>query len=178
MVKSTFVFLAGLIISLSIRANDSTQLSAQEISLDKKLSTLKNELLAKASQNKLAIYSSSFTQLRPFIESSDLYKLFQSMPKGGVLHLHNGGMANPKWLIGAAAKYNNCYIYIGKDNSNYVYGQLVVFTKGPAPKDFLSLQQYLKFDKNAAGSLLKLLTLNRSDLTDYMDTWVEFEKTF
>jgi len=178
MLKSTFVTLLGLIISFSIYANDSTQLSAQEIDLDKKLSNLKNELLAKASQNKLAIYSSSFTQLRPFIESSELYKLFQLMPKGGVLHLHNGGMANPKWLISAAAEYNNCYIYIGKDNSNYIYGQLVVFTKGLAPKDFLSLQQYLKFDKNAAGSLLKLLTLNRSDLTDYMDTWVEFEKRF
>lgn len=178
MVKSTIVTLLGLIIGFSIHANDSTQLTAQEIQLDKKLTTLKNELLAKASQNKLAIYSSSFTQLKPFIESSALYKIIQSMPKGGLLHCHNGAMANPGWLISAAAKYNNCYIYIGKDNSQFIYGQLAVFAKGQAPKDFLPLQQYLKFDKNAAAGLLKLLTLNRSDLSDYMDTWVEFEKRF
>ena len=178
MIKSTIVTLLAVTISFYIHANDSTQLTAQEIQLDKKLSTLKNELLVKASQNKLAIYSSSFTQLKPFIESSSLYKLLQSMPKGGLLHCHNGGMANPQWLISAAAKYNNCYIYIGKDDNNFIYGQLAVFTKGQAPKGFLPLQQYLKFDKNAAGSLLKLLTLNRSDLTDYMDTWVEFEKRF
>jgi adenosine deaminase CECR1 len=178
MVKSTFVFFIGVIISFSIHANDSTQLTTQEIQLDKKLNSLRNELLIKAGQNKLAIYNSSFTQLRPFIESSPLYKIIQSMPKGGLLHCHNGGMANPKWLIGAAAKYNNCYVYIGKDDNNFIYGQLAVFMKGQAPKDFLPLQQYLKFDKNAAGGLLKLLTLNRSDLSDYMDTWIEFEKRF
>src|SRR3954468_4869001 len=159
MVKRTFAALLGFIISFSIYAQE---LTPQEIQLDKKLNTLKNELLVKASQNKLAIYSSSFTQLKPFIESSSLYKIIQLMPKGGLLHCHNGGMVNPKWLISAAAKYNNCYIYIGKDDSNFIYGQLVVFTKGQAPKGFLPLQQYLKFDKNAAGSLLKLLTLNRS----------------
>ncbi|MFL5748868.1 MAG: adenosine kinase [Niastella sp.] len=175
MVKRTFAALLGFIISFSIHAQE---LTPQEIQLDKKLSILKNELLVKASQNKLAIYSSSFTQLRPFIESSALYKLFQSMPKGGLLHCHNGAIVNPNWLIGTAAKYNNCYVYTGKGDNKFIYGQLAVFTKGRAPKDFLPLQQYLKRDKNAAGSIFKLLTLNRSDLSDYMDTWVEFEKRF
>ena len=73
MIKSTFVTLIGVIISFCTHANDSTQLTTQEIQLDKKLSTLKNELLVKASQNKIAIYNSSFTQLKPFIESSSLY---------------------------------------------------------------------------------------------------------
>jgi adenosine deaminase CECR1 len=175
MFKSTIAILVGFIIGFSIQAQE---LTPQEIQLDKKLNTLKNALLVKAGQIKLPIYNSSFTQLKPFIESSSLYKIFQSMPKGGLLHCHNGAMVNPYWVINAAAKYNNCYIYTGKDEKDLIYGQLVVFIKGQIPKGFAPLQQYLQRDKHAADSLLKLLTLNRHDLSEYMDTWVEFEKRF
>ncbi len=175
MFKSTIAALVGFVFSISIHAQG---LTPQETQLDKKLTSLKNELLQKADQNKLSIYNSSFTQLKPFIESSALYKLLQSMPKGGLLHCHNGAITNPNWLINTAAKYKNCYVYTGKDDKNYIYGQLAVFTKGQTPNGFMPLQQYLKFDKNASAGLLKLLTLNRYDLSDYMDTWVEFEKRF
>jgi len=175
MIKSTLVTLLGFIIGFSIHAQE---LTPQEMLLDKKLNTLKNEVLAQASQNKLALYNSSFTQLKPFIESSSLYKLFQSMPKGGLLHCHTGAIVTPQWLIKTAAKYNNCYIYTGQDDKKFIYGQLAVFKKGQAPTNFLPLQQYLKSNKNGEAGLLKLLTLNRYDLSDYMDTWVEFEKRF
>src|SRR4051812_17394968 len=139
MFKSTIAILAGFIICCSINAQE---LTPQEIQLDKKLSTLRNELLRKAVQSKLSIYNSSFTQLKPFIESSTLYKLFQSMPKGGLLHYHNGAIANPNWVIATAAKYNNCYVYTGKDDNNYIYGQLAVFAKAQTPAGFMPLQQY------------------------------------
>ena len=175
MIKSTIATLVGFIISFSIQAQE---LTPQEIQLDKKLNALKNELIQKAGQIKLPLYNSSFTQLKPFIESSSLYKILQSMPKGGLLHCHNGAITNPNWLISTAAKYNNCYVYTGKDDSNFIYGQLAMFKKDQMPKGFVPLQQYLQRDKNAAGALLKLLTLNRHDLSEYMDTWVEFEKRF
>jgi adenosine deaminase CECR1 len=175
MVKSTFAALIGIIISLSIYAQE---LTPQEIQLDKKLYALKIDLLVKAGQIKLPLYNSSFTRLKPFIESSSLYKILQTMPKGGLLHCHNGAIANPNWVINTAARYNNCYVYTGKDNNDFIYGQLAVFTKREIPKGFVPFQQYLHHDKHGADSLLKLLTLNRNDLSDYMDTWVEFEKRF
>jgi len=186
MFKSTIAALVGFIITFSVsgdpvienKISSHTQLTPQEKQLDKKLNALKNELLQKAGQIKLPLYNSSFTQLKPFIESSSLYKILQSMPKGGLLHCHNGAIANPGWVIPAAAKYKNCYVYIAKDEKDFIYGQLAVFTKGQIPNGFVPLQQYLKSDTHAADSLLKLLTLNRHELSDYMDTWVEFEKRF
>ncbi|OQP44794.1 adenosine kinase [Niastella yeongjuensis] len=175
MFKSTITTLVGFIFSCSLYAQE---LTPKETQLDKRLSALRNELLVKADQIKLSIYNSTFTQLKPFIESSALYKLLQSMPKGGLLHCHNGAIANPSWVISAAASYKNCYLYTGNDEKEFIYGQLAVFTKGHAPTGFVPLQQYLQHDKKSADSLLKLLTLNRHDLSDYMDTWVEFEKRF
>ena len=104
-------FTLSLIILFSfstfIYSQNPESLSNDEQILDKKLSHLKTEILTSAEKDKLPIYNTTFSALKPLIESSELYKTFQKMPKGGLLHSHSGGIANAEWLVNKASEYNN-----------------------------------------------------------------------
>lgn len=51
------------------------------------------------------------------------------MPKGGLLHTHSGGITDAKWIIETARKYKESYIYVQKDNDQYIFGQMAFFQK-------------------------------------------------
>ena len=173
----------NLIILLSfstfIYSQNTASLSNDEQILDKKLSHLKTEILTNAEKDKLPIYNTTFSALKPLIESSELYKTFQKMPKGALLHSHSGGIANAEWLVNKASEYNNCYVFTDVENQqNYLYGQLMIFKENEAPTGFVKLKDFLKNDSNGKEKLNQLLTLKRNNLSEYIDYWVEFEKRF
>ena len=130
-VRLVFIFL--FFANLFLQAQTST-LTKEEQLLEQKFNLLKTEILQKAEKDKLPIYNTPFSALKPFIESSDLYKTFQKMPKGGLLHSHSGGIANAEWLINTAAEYENCYVFTDTLNQqNYLYGQLMIFKENETP---------------------------------------------
>lgn len=67
------------------------------------------------------------------IESSQLFNIIRTMPKGGLLHTHSGGFTDVKWVIEAARKYKECYVYDQKDHGDYIYGQLAFLRKEKFP---------------------------------------------
>lgn len=170
----TFILSATLV----FHAQSFVNLTQEEQILDKKLHQLRTETIQNAEKNKFPIYNTPFSQLKPFIESTELYKMVSKMPKGGLLHSHSGGIANVDWLINKASQYDNCYVYTAQDNQNFLYGQLMFFKKEEAPNGFIRLQDFLKNDSNAKEKLHQLFTLKRNNLSEYIDYWVEFEKRF
>ena len=174
-----FILIILLSFSTFIYAQNPASLSNDEQILDKKLSHLKTEILTNAEKDKLPIYNTTFSALKPLIESSELYKTFQKMPKGALLHSHSGGIANAEWLVNKASEYNNCYVFTDVENQqNYLYGQLMIFKENEAPTGFVKLKDFLKNDSNGKEKLNQLLTLKRNNLSEYIDYWSEFEKRF
>ncbi|WP_418124484.1 adenosine kinase [Chryseobacterium sp. PTM-20240506] len=154
------------------------KLSDAEISLDQKLFQIRKDFLAGAEKQKISLYNSSFNELKPLIESSRLFEIFQSMPKGGLLHTHSGGITDAKWVITAARKYKECYIYDQADTKDFIFGQLAFFQDGKVPKGFVSLDQKLSSEPGFEKQLTELLLLKRESLCTYSDYWIEFEKRF
>ncbi|AZA84411.1 adenosine kinase [Chryseobacterium lactis] len=154
------------------------QLTNPELALDKKLFEVRKQFLSETEKQKIPIYNSSFNQIKPLIESSSLFKIFQTMPKGGLLHTHSGGLASMKWVISTARKYKECYVFDQKDTKDFIYGQLAFFENGKAPQGFVSLDKKLVANPDFENELLGLLTLKRDNLCSYNDYWIEFEKRF
>lgn len=163
--------------NLFFNAQNFASVAKDEELLDKKLNLLKSEILQKTEKEKRPIYNTTFSQLKPYIESSHLYSVLKNMPKGGLLHSHSGGIANAEWLINKASEYENCYIYTSEENKNFINGQLMIFKENEVPTGYMKLKEYLK-DGNNREKLYQLLTLKRNNLSEYIDFWAEFEKRF
>ncbi|WP_077418638.1 adenosine kinase [Chryseobacterium sp. JV274] len=154
------------------------KLSDAETALDKKIFQIRKQFLSDTESKKISLYNSSFYELRPLIESSKLYELLQTMPKGGLLHTHSGGITEVQWIISAARKYQECYVYDQKDNDQFIFGQLAFFEKGKVPNGFVSLDKKLNSTPDFEKQLQEFLTLKRDSLCSYTDYWIEFEKRF
>ncbi|WP_313090393.1 adenosine kinase [Chryseobacterium flavum] len=154
------------------------QLSESEKILDQKLFQLRKQLLTDTEKQKISLFNSSFNEIKPLIESSKLFSVIQEMPKGGLLHTHSGGVTDIKWLITAARKYKECYVYDHEDHDQFIFGQLAFFEKGKVPEGFVSLDQKLVSNPDFEKKLQELLTLKRDRLCNYTDYWIEFEKRF
>ncbi len=108
-------------------------LSDAEKALDHKLSGLRQQIMSDAKDKKIPLYNLSFNEIKPMIESSKLFDVIRSMPKGGLLHTHSGGFTDVKWVIATARKYRECYVYNQKDQGDYIYGQLAFLRKEKYP---------------------------------------------
>jgi adenosine deaminase CECR1 len=154
------------------------KLSDAEMVLDKKLFQLRKQFLAETEKQKIPLFNSSFNELKPLVEDSKLFEIIQSMPKGGLLHTHSGGITDVKWVITAARKYKECYVYDQADNDQFIFGQLAFFEVGKVPKGFVSLNKKLISNPNFEKELTELLILKRDKLCAYTNYWIEFEKRF
>lgn len=154
------------------------KLSEPEKILDQKLFSLRKDLITEAGNKKMPLYSLSFNEIKPMIESSKLFEVIRAMPKGGLLHTHSGGVTDVKWVIATARKYKECYVYDQKDNDKYIFGQLAFFEKGKVPDGFVSLDQKLRDKPGFEKELQDLLILKRDNLCTYNNYWIEFEKRF
>ncbi|OYU56572.1 MAG: adenosine kinase [Chitinophagaceae bacterium BSSC1] len=154
------------------------QLTYDEQTLNNKLNNLRFDIIQKSKEKHLPLFNSSLTELKPFIESSQLFRLLNSMPKGGLLHSHSGGILNPDSIINIALKFKDSYVYTGTETKDYIKGQLAIFLNKTQPIGFTALSDYLQKEKDAKEILKKQLTLNRATLVEYLDYWIEFEKRF
>ncbi|WP_343686451.1 adenosine kinase [Chryseobacterium gleum] len=154
------------------------RLTEAELLLEKKISGIRKQFLSDAESKKISLYNSSFNELKSLIEDSNLFQLLQTMPKGGLLHTHSGGITDVKWIISRVRKYQESYVYDEKDNDQFIFGQLAFFEKGKVPAGFVSLDKKLASSPGFEKELQDLLTLKRDHLCSYTDYWIEFEKRF
>ncbi|OCA74540.1 amidohydrolase family protein [Chryseobacterium arthrosphaerae] len=154
------------------------KLSDAEKALDQKMSELRQQVIKDAKEKKIPLNNLSFSEIKPMIESSQLFNIIRTMPKGGLLHTHSGGFTDVQWVIEAARKYKECYVYDQKDHGDYIYGQLAFFEKGKVPGGFVNLDQKLISTPGFEKELQDLLILKRDNLCSYTDYWIEFEKRF
>lgn len=162
----------------SIAFDADIKLSDAEKVLDEQLFQLRKQFLTETNKQKIPLFNRSFNEIKPLIEGNKLFEIFQSMPKGGLLHTHSGGITDVKWIIATARKYKECYVYDGTDNDQFIFGQLAFFEEGKEAKGFVSLNKKLLSDPGFEKKLADLLILKRDNLCTYTDYWIEFEKRF
>ncbi len=154
------------------------KLSDKEQILNGKLIELREEFEQNLKSNKIPFYNQPFLKVKSLIDSTSLYQIFKTMPKGGLLHSHSIGLTDIDWLINAAKNTPECYVYNMPDNKLYLYGQLGIFQKDEVPKGFVNLKQKIESDSGFIEELSDLLVLKRESLSESIDHWVEFENGF
>ncbi len=153
-------------------------LSDAEYKLEQSLFDLRGNYEKIIQRNNLPFYNKPFHDVKHIIDSSLLFKIFKSMPKGGLLHTHSGGITNINWLIDKAKEMPECYVYTKHDSDRYIFGQLGVFKKNTAPLGFSSLKEKIDTDPEFEALLYDLFVLKKESLTPDLDYWQEFEKRF
>jgi adenosine deaminase CECR1 len=120
----------------------------------------------------------NFFQSKQHIEETKLFEIFRSMPKGGILHLHDAAAGNARWVIDRITSDENAYVYWGQPNQTYTKGQIGYFTALNAPAGFVKTMSLDKQVQNLPDSLMALLTFDESIDADSVDIWKEFELIF
>ncbi len=117
-----------------------------------------------------------FYKYRNMIDTSIIYKVFQQMPKGTMLHIHSTAMGDAEWLVKKASYMDNCYFY-NSDNGKETYGTMHFYTSGTAPENWVLIKELRDKDSDFDNKLLKLLTFSADDEGSAV-IWEDFEKIF
>uniref|UniRef100_A0A2C9M8K1 Adenosine/AMP deaminase N-terminal domain-containing protein n=1 Tax=Biomphalaria glabrata TaxID=6526 RepID=A0A2C9M8K1_BIOGL len=95
---------------LSMRVGAKLTLSPREQLVNSFLMDLKNQTIQES------IWTSTpyppaitFFKSKPWIDNSTIFKILQTMPKGGVLHLHDSAMTSLQWVIKRLTYLPNLY---------------------------------------------------------------------
>ncbi|WPP50201.1 hypothetical protein [Catalinimonas niigatensis] len=150
------------------------QLSPKELAVNRKLLTLRDQMIADYKEANFFPPAHQFLKSKAHIESTDLYQLFQQMPKGGMMHLHPSAGIDFKWLVKKAVEMPNCYVYWEEDDENYTKGQLHFYQQNEAPQGFYPTKEVAHFEQE----MYDLLVLDQEVLQDTFDIWEEFELIF
>lgn len=117
-----------------------------------------------------------FYKYRNMIDTSVIYKMFQKMPKGAMLHIHSTAMGDAQWLVKNASYMDNCYFY-NSDDGKETYGTLHFYAKGKVPANWVLVKELRDKDSDFDNKLLKLLTFSEADEGSAV-IWEDFEKIF
>ncbi len=153
-------------------------LSDKELRLEEKLIILREEFEHTLKHNKVSFYNQPFLKVKPLIDTTSLYQVFKTMPKGGLLHSHSIGLTDIAWVINTAKDTPECYVYTKQDNDLYLYGQLGIFQENKVPDGFVNLNEKIESNPEFTKELSGLLILKRESLSESIDHWAEFEKGF
>ncbi|MEM6800575.1 MAG: hypothetical protein AAF696_04175 [Bacteroidota bacterium] len=164
---------------------DSLHFAGQEINLSPAEKEL-NKRMRAIQKAELARYKAEhfFPPARYFYHSKDhirqhpIFKLFQQMPKGGILHLHDLAMADADWIIQKAIATPEMHVYWGEEKEGLTKGQMYAYKPGTAPQGFQTAAQLAKQIKGFEQELKSLITFDASIDGDSVDIWYEFEAIF
>lgn len=154
-----------------------TSLTEKEKQVDKKLTEFKKAFDTQLSMPLSAFYSLPFHEAKQIVDTTTLFRFLDKMPKGGLLHIHSGGITDAKWIIEHAKTYEDCYVYMSEDNDQFIFGQLSFFKKDKIPEGFVRLQEKIADSPEFEQTLYDLLIL-REDPERSKEVWIEFEKRF
>ena len=171
--------------------------SKDEIALDGKMKEYRDKEIRRAKgldAQKKVLEADAYLPAEPFynvkerIEKSYIYKVFQKMPKGGLLHVHSAAALSADGLIELLRSWSETenLLKIGivtseiKDENNKVImeaGTLnyIVRLKRRAKGRYMEIGEYLAAEENRR-TLKNYLTINRE--TENKDVWLEFNHIF
>ncbi|KAK3804132.1 hypothetical protein RRG08_015706 [Elysia crispata] len=163
-----------------LRAN----LDAKEQVVDKIILTEKGALMDPSIYNR-TIYSPSlsFYKSKPEMEKTNLFKIIQSMPKGGILHIHDLAMGTIDWLVKNATYRDHIYMCVDADNLII----LAAFRKPPQNPD--CVWKCVKSERKSSGNTVRFDQMLKQNLSflavdpvvQYVDNdraWMRFYKYF
>lgn len=120
----------------------------------------------------------NFYQSKKHIEETKIFQVLRSMPKGGILHLHQLAMSDARWVVDKVLATPEMHVYWEESNETYVQGQMCAYSPDQAPKGFYPAQQLQQQDSSFARQLYGLITFDESIDQDSVDIWYEFEAVF
>lgn len=153
-------------------------LNSTEKVLDARLVALRDSMIADYRQQHFFPPARYFFQSKAHIESTRLFKIIRTMPKGGILHLHDAAAGDARWVIDKLVSDPDAYIYWGAKSQTYTKGQISYFQQSRVPNGFAQAVALNRQLENFPDSLLTLLTFDDSIDADSVDIWKEFELVF
>ena len=152
--------------------------------------TLFNRQLMLHKHNELntSFWSADFAPSREFyfvkeqIESSDVFKKIKSLPKGGVLHIHDFGITSSEWVVKNITYRDN--LYVCYDNAT-AWTKFGWFAQPPTTEtcDWNSVQTMRQTIGSEAmdASLeqaISILTDNPEEYGNVDEVWQRFDKAY
>ena len=153
-------------------------LSTEELVLNQNLVALRKEMLAAYEEANFFPPARNFYKSKEHIESTQLFKILQKMPKGGVLHLHSGAAGEAEWMVNKVIEDPYGHVYWAEGNQQNVKGQIRFFKEGEAPAGFYKANDLNNTVSNFQKTLAAMLTFDQEIGQDSVDIWEEFEKRF
>lgn len=152
-------------------------LNAREKAAEAVLAAQREVFLERYSADPDRPFTAHFRQWRGHLEDSRIYRSLQRMPKGGLLHIHDGAVGDAEWIVDRALSEPDCFIYWGPASDTRVHGELAFFPGQQAPPGWIRLNKLARARPHLRGELLKLYTLGAED-DECADIWKEFEAIF
>lgn len=155
-----------------------TLLSAEEKLLDQKMKEYQRTMLETYKSEHFFPPARNFYQSKEHIENNPFFSLIQSMPKGGILHLHDLAMTNVDWIVDKAIKTPEMHVFWEEDSKVNIKGKMYAFEIGKAPKGFYPAKKLSQKNPNFRQELRSLITFDETIDKDSVDIWYEFEAIF
>lgn len=169
---------AGLAIAITVPARAAARdLSARERAAAAVLARERTRFLARYVDDPDRPFTTSFMAFRRELDASALHRTLETMPKGGMLHIHATAIGDARWIIARAFTEPGCFIYWGPASDTYCRGQLAVFPGGDVPAGFVAADTLERTVPHLRTRLLRLYTLGPEDEAR-PDVWTEFEAIF
>ncbi len=104
-----------------------------------------------------------FFGVRPLLESSTLFPMFQSMPKGAVLHIHTSSLGDTEFIIGNLTHRPNCYVLmITNSTTGATQYTLSYFLPGNQPDGFATCSDARAADPGFDGKVRGALEMSEA----------------
>ena len=162
----------------NIRSPYKLPLSEEEHLLDSLLNQEREKMLAVYKERHYFPPARYFFGWKDHMDTTRLFKVFSSMPKGGMLHLHGSASLTADWIIDKAYELEEAYVYWGEPTESLQKGNLRVFLPDQVPTDYYRPQELENRNKDFREEWLDVLTLDYTTDSDSVDIWLEFEGYF
>lgn len=162
----------------NISFDASVVLSDKEKEANKKITFLRDSMLAYYEAVQYFPPSKDFIKSKEHIETTALFGILKQMPKGGFLHMHASAVRDFHWLIDKAISLPEMYVYWKDDDSDYIKGAIQPFLPGQQKDGFEQVAALAKNDQGFKEEMYQLLTLGPETDQDTIDIWIEFDKVF
>ena len=151
-------------------------LSAQEDNLNKLMSKLQQDAIHHYKESHFFPPARNFYISKEHVESTALFELITSMPKGGALHIHTAAMGNLNWIVDRAIATPEMYVYWSEDKPNDK-GMLHAYSNDALPPGYISAAELLADDDNRTR-FKQYFLFDQSMDRDSVDIWGRFESVF
>ena len=154
----------------------SIKLTSQEQRLNKILSDLQQERLDHYKKTHFFPPARNFYVSKEHVEETELFKILQKMPKGGMHHIHSTAMGDLDWVIDRAIDLDEMYIY-WSDDIPVKKGTLHAYQVDEQPQGYYAAKEILT-SKEDLQEFKSYFLFDKTFDRDSTDIWSKFESIF